>query len=668
MKTLIKGTFFPVILFTLSACGGGGSSSGSGGTAPPSDSLQGIFTDSPVFGVKYQTDSLQGLTNTLGEFNYREGESVIFSIGDFKFPSAVAGPEITPADLANGNSEVRTNILQVLQSLDSDGNPDNGIEIPVEAENAFNGSNLDIGSTNFDNEVQAILDTIKGGVQLVSEEQAEAHFQGAQKSQILGSWLFSEGPDKRNVLSFIDETRYIIIHEHSDDGDQTAGSVEFGNYTWDIENGAFSTSLIAQSDNSGGLYDEGSSVSTASVTGDSLSLTFTDDDSDTVMFSRVKNIPGALQGSWVLSESSSEDINVLTFLSGTEYVIAHSNNTESYNGAPQALSGEFGSFAIQGDNYIPTASVDTDGDGGLFNAEESAVNDLKFAVQRWGDLTVIEVDGTRADIPRLGQFTTTLVANGEDLVDILARRKSDFDESTILGDWKILSTSPSFNEQLGSTEDFSIQLQEGGNGTVTFSPNDINQIVWSVNSAGTLSYIETDGSVDKWFVNIAPVYGSVGSVLLSVKTPVDQEDFADIFTEASFTPNTGEEQGSRGDTISLVGSWKVTEAYDICSPQITVHYQTTEFTFSNGTYSYETDFIEDISYVGSNCSAEDNDQSNEFGSFAGALSMSAGDIKSAFDDDEIQNIVVNSDNQFTITLEFPSGNGPVTVTQIWSRQ
>ncbi|MDF1693706.1 MAG: hypothetical protein P1U47_15100 [Zhongshania sp.] len=652
-------------IFLISACGSDGSNHDGGTTTTPSNSLTGVFTDSPVYGVKYQTESLQGLTNTLGEFNYLEGESVVFSIGDFKLPSTSAAPQITPVDLAQGSSEIRNNILQVIQSLDDDGNPENGIEIPIEAENAFKGSNLDISSANFDSEVQAILDTIKGGIQLISEEQANAHFQGAQKSQLLGSWVFSEGAGKRNVLSFIDDTRYIIIHEHSDDGDQTAGSVEFGNYAWNVDSGAFSTSLIAQSDNSGGLYDEGSSITQASISGDTLNLTGTDN--NTVSFTRVKNIPNALQGAWSLDEPSNDGFNVLTFLSATEYALAHTNNTESYGGAPQALSGEFGSFAIQGDNYIPTASVDTDGDGGLYNAEESAVNDLKFTVQRWGDLRVVEVDGTSTDIPRLGQFTTTLVANGENLVEILARRTNGFDESTLLGDWRILSTSPSYHDKTGDVINISIQLQQSGTGTVTFSAEDINPIVWGVNSAGTLYYTETDSFGGKWFVNIAPVHGAAGSVLVSARTPSGQEDFANEFVEASFTPNTAEPQTSGGNTVSLAGNWKVTEAYDICSPQITVHYQTTEITFSNGVYSYETDFIEDIE-GGSNCFATDNEQSNEFGSFAGTLSMSASDIKAAFDDSEIQHVVVNNANQFTITLEFASGNGPITVTQIWSRQ
>ena len=432
-------------VFLITACGGGSGGSGGGGSSAPSDSLKGIFTDSPVFGVKYQTDSLQGLTNALGEFDYRDGESVVFSIGDFEFPSVSATQQITPTDLAQGNSEVRTNILQLLQSLDDDSNPDNGISISAEAENAFKDSTLDLASANFDSEAQAILDTIEDGIQLVSEEQAEAHFLNAQESQILGSWLYSEGEGKRNILTFIDESRYIIIHEHSDDGDQTAGSVEFGNYTWDVDNGDFSTSLIAQSDNSGGLYDDGSSVSTATVTGDTLSLTFTDVDSDTVVFSRVKNLNQELQGAWQLYEADADNLNILTFLSDSEYVIAHTNNLENYDGEPQqALSGEFGTFSINEGNYTFTANVDSDGDGGLYNKDDLSDNTSAFTVERWGDLKFVDEED-EIFFARVGQFTTTLVGDGENLVDILVNRDTGFDEAELVGNWQITSTSPSYH-------------------------------------------------------------------------------------------------------------------------------------------------------------------------------------------------------------------------------
>ena len=66
------------ILF-LSACGGG--SSGDSGTS--GEVLQGIFVDSAVVGVDYQTSpgNLSDVTGEGGTFNYKSGDEVTFSIG-----------------------------------------------------------------------------------------------------------------------------------------------------------------------------------------------------------------------------------------------------------------------------------------------------------------------------------------------------------------------------------------------------------------------------------------------------------------------------------------------------------------------------------------------------------------------------------------------------------
>ena len=55
----------------LSACGSGGSS------GPQIET--GVFIDSAVGGLKYQTATQSGLTNSSGEFKYIAGENVTFS-------------------------------------------------------------------------------------------------------------------------------------------------------------------------------------------------------------------------------------------------------------------------------------------------------------------------------------------------------------------------------------------------------------------------------------------------------------------------------------------------------------------------------------------------------------------------------------------------------------
>ncbi len=121
----------------LSACGGGGSSPDDPSvepatpTSPTEVTKTGVFTDSAVANIQYHTATQSGFTSGLGEYEYVEGETVTFSIGGIALPPVPATGRITPADMTDGGSSADqlTNILRLLQSLDEDGNPDNGITI-----------------------------------------------------------------------------------------------------------------------------------------------------------------------------------------------------------------------------------------------------------------------------------------------------------------------------------------------------------------------------------------------------------------------------------------------------------------------------------------------------------------------------------------------------------
>lgn len=94
--------------------------------------VTGVLVDAAVAGIGYRTETQSGVTNERGEFNYRPGERVTFFIGSLEFPPVLATGTVTPLDLAqtrNPNSSVVLNIARLLQSLDSDGNAENGITI-----------------------------------------------------------------------------------------------------------------------------------------------------------------------------------------------------------------------------------------------------------------------------------------------------------------------------------------------------------------------------------------------------------------------------------------------------------------------------------------------------------------------------------------------------------
>lgn len=361
------------VALALAGCGGSSDSS-----TPTPQTKTGVFLDSPVIGMNYRTATISdGVTTEDGKFTYLEGETVTFYLGDLTFPAVKAAAQVTPADIGGGLATTTTvNILQLLQSLDENGNLSDGITIPKDdaSINAFEGIGLlDITNASFDASVSAILTSI--GKTLVTEEDAQAHFTDTLKGQLTGSWLLSEGAGKRNVLTFFNDNNYIIVHEHSDipdDGDQPAGSAEYGTYTYDPATQMLALNVTSESDNSGGLADDfGSITLEVQATQTTLDITFADEAGEQVQFSKITDSSNAMVGAWYLREDDISSDNILTILPNNQYVIVHSNNQEAYNGeAVMATSGEFGSFSLNGGVFTVTSiTSEADGPGGLYDQD-----------------------------------------------------------------------------------------------------------------------------------------------------------------------------------------------------------------------------------------------------------------------------------------------------------
>ena len=165
----------------LVACGGGGSGSDIAATTTP---LTGVFVDSPVAGLDYATATRKGKTNVKGEFQYVQGETVTFSLGSIQFPSVSGSSTITPLTMANTsdiNHQIVSNILVLLQSLDEDGDPTNGITIPAAAaSHATSSISFDVPPTAFAAH-SGVLSLIANSGSVnhlpISAATAKAHFQ-----------------------------------------------------------------------------------------------------------------------------------------------------------------------------------------------------------------------------------------------------------------------------------------------------------------------------------------------------------------------------------------------------------------------------------------------------------------------------------------------------------
>lgn len=132
--------FFTVVLAFagLSACGGGDGGSAAptsgGGTTTPTMAT-GVLTDDPMVGVPYSTPSNpNGVTGADGSFQFQTGEMVTFNVAGVEI-SVEAANRITPAVIAESlfpNDEAsRTNavanIAVLFQTVDADGDPNNGV-------------------------------------------------------------------------------------------------------------------------------------------------------------------------------------------------------------------------------------------------------------------------------------------------------------------------------------------------------------------------------------------------------------------------------------------------------------------------------------------------------------------------------------------------------------
>jgi hypothetical protein len=126
----------------LTACGGGGDDNG-GGNSGGSNNGGGtdtgskpqhtaVFLDSVVGGLDYRCDDYVGVTNAKGEFLFDDGDNCSFALGNQPLGSVTlkAGNSlVTPYTLAGDDKERAIRIAALLQTLDSDSKPENGITL-----------------------------------------------------------------------------------------------------------------------------------------------------------------------------------------------------------------------------------------------------------------------------------------------------------------------------------------------------------------------------------------------------------------------------------------------------------------------------------------------------------------------------------------------------------
>ena len=185
LRLVFHSGVFLVTVF-LTACGGGGDGGGGGSDNP--DPLTGQFLDSAVEGLTYETATQSGTTDSQGNFQYLAGETISFYVGNVLVGQTTAQGIVTPMNLVAGatdetNTQV-TNIIRFLQSLDSNNDPNDNINIIAQARDLNFTVSLEFNQSiaNFATDpdlaeiIAAINEAAGSSLALISATAAQEHF------------------------------------------------------------------------------------------------------------------------------------------------------------------------------------------------------------------------------------------------------------------------------------------------------------------------------------------------------------------------------------------------------------------------------------------------------------------------------------------------------------
>lgn len=186
----------------LAACGGGSGGSGSGGTTTGGTTMgSGQFIDSAVQGLTYVSGGITGTTDAAGTFEYEVGQTVTFSVGGITLGTVTPQTIITPVNLVTGATDETnptvTNIARFLQTIDDDGDPDNGITIPANVVTAAANLDLDFaqsaaafeGDADVVAAIAALTAKTTSGVRpLVTSAAAQLHLKSSLLDQLAGTY------------------------------------------------------------------------------------------------------------------------------------------------------------------------------------------------------------------------------------------------------------------------------------------------------------------------------------------------------------------------------------------------------------------------------------------------------------------------------------------------
>jgi hypothetical protein len=421
----------------LSGCGGGDGGEGAPTTPPPSGnnpnpppppppappvgSALGVFLDSPVQGLRYTTSpsNVTGVTNANGEFTYNPGDTVTFALGDLVLGSVPAQAEVTPLAVAQalvaatpgGDVETITvNLLAFLQSLDADGNPDNGITLntAVAEEMASNAIDFTADATAFTTSLTGLVANVAANtgadLTVVSREDATEHFVGQIPALVAGTYVFASAEgvavtQNTRTLTLFENGTY-VYGGHDDDpncngdgGDEDAdgNGVEMGAYAFNPLTHELTFEAAFETNGScgpGGTVGAEAAPLTLEIEGEVLHIQAEDGATDLVA---VQSVANGLGGSWAIPAGllnnrpfvisffpSAADASVGRYFVADASLAAPKLDTDESSGIEAGCYalGENGALSIDLNAGTCPGAIDTNDTAGLSHGQGALVAEV----------------------------------------------------------------------------------------------------------------------------------------------------------------------------------------------------------------------------------------------------------------------------------------------------
>lgn len=403
-RKLLNLSIVAALGFAISACGGGSSSNdtannnSSGGDQTQSgDVSTGRLIDAAVQGMDYVTATQSGTTNANGEFSYKPGEKVTFKMGGHSFTSVDAGNVITPLELAGTddiNDNAVVNIVRLLMTLDSDGDPSNGIAINETVKNSASQINFNVAPADFgsDASVTALLSQAgKSESDLPDEAAAKAHFEESLSSttaDLKGMFSLDDGGEGYTGLVNIFPNGHYLVAEYEEEDDGVWQGFQYG--TVKLSGTDFKGKKVYWENHSGvgetgdafdGGLDSGDVITNFVVTDASLALTWTDPDPDegddatnNETFPRLATPGNGIVGSWELKEDNGGHV-VFNFREDGKFVLVQMVDGEAVEGEKGHIGAEFGTYIY--DSGVLNLELTFDGSGGSLVFDEGIEGDTR---------------------------------------------------------------------------------------------------------------------------------------------------------------------------------------------------------------------------------------------------------------------------------------------------